>query len=238
MATKKQNLNIKAGDVPETDQEAEKLIENMAKTEAKKQAKVATPKREQPLGVAPKTLKIVRKDETGTVVAEPAKETPTEAPLTEEFNRRQAAKAAAKPVKVVKAKAEKPAKVAKPKAEKPAKVIEKSLHWQTYSNQTCLFVTAYTTQELLDKADHFSAAYSENAVVSLSGRVLVNYEVRTISGFAPATHIGADAWKLTYDDGVTVEPLNKTWDGAKISVAREGVLAKFHGKLNHKAESL
>jgi len=142
-------------------------------------------------------------------------------------------KKAAKPAKVVKVKVEKPAKVEKPKVVKPAKVIEKTLHWQTYSNQTCLFVTGYSTQELLDKADHFSAAYGESAVVSLSGRVLIAGELQTISGYAPANHVRGDVWHLIYD-AVDVEPFDKTWDGAKVSVAREGVLEKFHGKLNRK----
>jgi hypothetical protein len=202
-------LNIKAGDIAETDQENEKLVEQMAKAEDKKQATV-TP------------LKIVRKSESGEVVKTKADTVDAEE----------------KPAKVVKVKAEKPAKVEKPKAEKPvkpAKVIAKSLRIQAKDAQTAIIVTAYTTQELLDKCDQFKTLYGRNPDVMLEGRVLVAGEPRLLSGFCPATHVSGDTWHLFYD-AVDVEPLSKTWDSAKIGLYNDGVVAARHGKLSSKAE--
>jgi hypothetical protein len=192
-------INLKAGDIPETDAEVDAAIEKMNRNEARK----AEAARGKPSAKNDRqaNLAIVRKNAAGEIV-EPKPEP-----------KAKAAKPAPKPAKAV--------------APKPAKEIKRSLKIQGVAS---VIVTGYTTQELLDKADHLASAYGQAPYVMLSGTVLVDDEPRDISGFAPAVNIGGDTWKLIYDE-VAVKPLGTTWEAAKFIVSTPEVVEKRHGKL-------
>ena len=128
------------------------------------------------------------------------------------------------------AQAEKKRSKKAPVAPKPEQKVVKSIRTQSYTRQTGVIVTGYTTQELLDKADQLTRAYERGADIMIGGRVVVDGGVQVLKGFAPAIHQELNTFALVYEQYTITLP-GDVWDSAKIAVSAPGIVEKHHGSL-------